>query len=262
MNNRFPRSFYFKLTFIMIVLMLTYARNQSFIQASLNDETLNFSQSVSTIIREVMQLPEQSSDSQMIVSDVISEHAQPGNQEPYQIDESILNYDNYITAKQIAADFNSSLNNLALNDAFIKQVNHMRAMKDWNPMNIGYHLEEGVLTRVKELGEYHYLDSVTIDGLDFRTQFPQVENAEYRLGENLYELYISAGDIHLSTWENPKILADYLFDVYADAISLTNYNVYQSQYISVYAEPTDYNVNEVPYIRLVVSLIMDTESDV
>lgn len=262
MNNRFPKSFYFKLTFIVIVLTLAYVRNQSFIQATMNDETLNFTQSVSTIIREMMQLPEQANDSQGIISEGISEQAQPGNQEPYQIDESILSYDHYITAKEIADEFNASLNILALNDAFIKQVNHMRSIKDWDPMTIGYHLEEGTLRRVKELGEYHYLDSVTVDGLDFRTQFPQVENAEYRLGENLYELYISAGDIHLSTWENPKILADYLFDVYADAISLTNYNVYHSQYISIYAEPTDYNVNEVPYIRLVVSLIMDTESDI
>ena len=112
------------------------------------------------------------------------------------------------------------------------------------------------------MGDYHYLSSITADGADFRAHFPNVSDAEYRLGENLYELYISAGDVHLTTWENEKILADYLFDVYADAVSLSNYDIYQSQYVSIYASPTDYSVDEVPYVRLVVSLVLDTEGGI
>lgn len=258
MTNKFPKSFYFKLTFIIFFLALGYFKHQNFIEATLMDETLNMNESFTLIMKEMINLPKDAENEQNI-TESISEYAGPGNQQPYQINEDILYDDRYATAEQSANEFNASLNSLALNDAFIKQVNHMRGTKGWEPIIIGHHLEEGGRYRVEEMGQYHYLSNLTVEGTDFRSHFPAIDDAEYRLGENLYELYISAGDVHLTTWANPKILADYLFDVYADAISLSNYDIYQSQYISIYAEPTDYNIDEVPYVRLVVSLVMDTE---
>lgn len=261
MTNKFPKSFYFKLSFIILLVLFGYFQNQNFIQATLNDESFNVNESFNLIMREVMKLPNNVENDE-VISEYISGYAQPGNQVPYQIHEKILSDDNYAIAKQSANQFNAALDNRALNDAFLRQMNHMRGTKGWEQIQFGEHLEEGVLRRVEEMGEYHYLSSITADGADFRAQFPSVSDAEYRLGENLYELYISAGDVHLTTWENEKILADYLFDVYADAVSLSNYDIYQSQYISIYAAPTDYSVDEVPYVRLVVSLVFDTEGGI
>lgn len=261
MTNKFPKSFYFKLSFIIFFVLLGYYHNHNFIQATLNDESLSANESFNLIVREVMKLPNNVENDEGI-SEYISEYAQPGNQVPYQIHEEILLDDNYAIAKQSADQFNAALDNRALNDAFLRQMNHMRGTKGWEQIQFGEHLEEGVLRRVEEMGEYHYLSSITADGADFRAHFPSISDAEYRLGENLYELYISAGDVHLTTWENEKILADYLFDVYADAVSLSNYDIYQSQYVSIYASPTDYSVDEVPYVRLVVSLVLDTEGGI
>lgn len=258
MNTKFPKSFYFKLTFIILVLLFGYIKNQAFIQATMSNESMNFNDSVTSILKEVMNLPQESEPTELDPS-LISIYSEPGNQTPYLIEDEVTSSPNFKTAQEISDKFNESLDEYALNDAFLKQVNHMRVSKGWDAIEIGRYLEAGVEARAQELGQYHYISSLSAEGLDFRSQFPSIESAQYRLGENLYELYISAGDIHISTWQNTTIFADYLFDVFQEEISLSNYDVYKSQYISVHAEPTDYNVNESPYIRLVVTLVMDAQ---
>src|SRR5699024_12796734 len=114
-----------------------------------------------------------------------SEYAQPGNQVPYQIHEEILLDDNYAIAKQSADQINAALDNRALNDAFLRQMNHMRVTKGWEKIQFGEHLEEGVLRRVEEMGDYQCLSSIPAHGADVREHFPNVSEAENGLGETL-----------------------------------------------------------------------------
>lgn len=258
MKHKFPLSFYFKLIFITVVLLFTYVQNYSFIQATLSDESIGLQESFTSIMKEVMGLPNASQINQLN-SNYISEHAEPGNTIPYEINDQIKYTENFSIAQDKAEEFNQALDMYALNDAFMRKVNYMRANMDWEPLTVGYHLEDGVNARVKELTQNQYLSSLTTQGQDFRAHFFEITDPQYRLGENLYELYISAGDIHLTTWQNPKILADYLYDTFQEAISHSNYDVYSSQYIAIRAEATDYNIDESPYIRLVVSLVSDTQ---
>lgn len=257
MKNKFPLSFYFKLCFITLVLLFTYFQHSSFIQTTIADDSLDFQESFTSIMKEVMGLPSRNQNLTQN-TDYISEYAEPGNSTPYDIQDEVLYSDNYKKAQAEADEFNQALDIYALNDAFVRKVNFMRSSMGWEAISVGYHLEEGVEQRVSELAENQYLSSLTSDGQDFRSHFANISDPQYRLGENLYELYISAGDIHLSTWQNPKILADYLYDAFDDALSNANYDVYQSQYISIRAEATDYNIDEAPYVRLVVSLVSDT----
>lgn len=256
MKYKLTKAFYLKCIFILGVLLLAYRTNQSFIQTTLSDNALSFQESLTLILKEVIGISN-STKTESLELGTISNFAEPGNMTPYEVDEQIRNSENYLIAQDKAEAFNQSIDLYALNEAFLHKTNYMRSHLVWEPLLIGYQLEEGVNKRVKELAENQYLSSYTFEGLDFRAHFDHISDPQYRLGENLYELFISAGDVHLTTWQNPKILADYLFDVFKEAISLNNYDVYRSQYIAIRAEPTDYNINESPYIRLVVSLVSD-----
>ncbi|MGX7076421.1 hypothetical protein [Globicatella sanguinis] len=86
-----------------------------------------------------------------------------------------------------------------------------------------------------------------------------MEHASSRLGENLYELYIAADDIHLSTWLKPEIFADYLYRAFETSTHAELYQNFNSQYIKVVASPTDFRVDDTAYVRLVVVLVMDTQ---
>lgn len=259
MNNKFPKSFYFKLIFIILTCLFVYFSNHTFIHATIINENLNISESFKVIMKEVMDLPriEQVDNHENVEVDM---QAAPGNQTPYLIEDDVKTLENYQTAEEKASQFNDNFNADGLNEAFNHKVNYMRRLKGWAELSVGSHLMKGTRIRAEQLGQYHYLSGYTVEGNDFRTLFTDIPKADYRLGENLYELYISAGDIHLTTWENPRILADYLYDVFVDSISLSSYEAYQSSLIRVYAEPTDYLVTETPYVRLVVTLVHDTES--
>ena len=112
-----------------------------------------------------------------------------------------------------------------------------------------------------ELGAYNYLSSSTVEGSAFYNFFPEISEPQYRLGENLYELYIASDDIHLETWENSEILADYLYGVFRDSLEAELYQNYHGAYVWVHAEPTDYQIENASYVRLVVVLLLDTQSD-
>lgn len=256
MRDKLPKSFYFKIIFIILVFTFVYNNHSTFIHATLDNPSLSAAESFTAIFKEVMDLPQRETSQQIAY---YNPKAVPANQEPYQLEEEVKYYENYQIAADKATAFNNAFQAEQLNEAFLKRINYMRNMKGWDPVIVGHHLAEGTAARAQELGQYHYLSAYTAEGQDFRAKFPQLPNAGYRLGENLYELFISAGDIHLKTWENSGILADYLYEIFEESISMSNYDIYHSQYIYVHAEPTDYLVDSTPYVRIVVSLVMDIE---
>ena len=76
MTNKFPKSFYFKLSFIILLVLFGYFQNQNFIQATLNDESLNVNESFNLIMREVMKLPNNVENDE-VIAEYISGYAQP-----------------------------------------------------------------------------------------------------------------------------------------------------------------------------------------
>lgn len=257
MKYKLPKSFYLKLTFILVVLFFAYSSNQFFIEATLNNQDLSTSQQVRLILQQVMS--EQKPDYPMEEEIYVEETTYPGNKIPNTIPETTQSHPRFEYSQEQANLFNQGVDMRLLNQYFLEKSNQVRQELDWEPMTIGWYLEEGSLARVQELSDYHYLSTETVDGQVFRSHFFEIDRADYRLGENLYELFISAGDIHLSTWQDEEILADYLFNIFEDALASDNYYVYHSQYISIRAAATDYKINDSPYVRLVVSLILDTE---
>lgn len=178
--------------------------------------------------------------------------------EPRELNQAVFGHPNYQKAYQVASQFNQQLDVGALNQHFTNIINQKRSQVNWESIYVGEHLADGVLERAKQLSEYYYMGTQVVSGGDFRSLFA-IAGAEHRLGENLYELYISAGDIHLSTWENPEILANYLFKAFEASIMSEPYRDFSSEYISIQASATDYYVDTNAYVRLVVVLVMDTE---
>ena len=85
------------------------------------------------------------------------------------------------------------------------------------------------------------MSSRTIDGQDFRTAHPTIEDANSRLGESTFELYIAAEDVHLDTWrQHPDILADYLYKAFAKMEGQDTSAYIASQYVTLYAQPSDH----------------------
>lgn len=177
---------------------------------------------------------------------------------PKNIESHIQNNINYQYAMKIAEEFNKNLDIEELNQSFIDLLNEQRQYLEWEPLYMGSHLVHGTRSRVIELSMHHYLDVKTLDGDDFRSLFA-IDDASYRLGENLYELYMSANDIHLSTWQNPEILAQYLMDVLKNSILDEHYQSFASAYIQIRANASDYQVEYQPYVRLVAVLVLDTQ---
>ena len=103
------------------------------------------------------------------------------------------------------------------------------------------------------------MSSRTLDGQDFRTAHPTIEDANSRLGESTFELYIAADDVHLDTWrQHPDILADYLYKAFAKMEGQDTSAYIASQYVTLYAQPSDQLVGDVAYVRLVAVVTSDT----
>ncbi|MHA3224956.1 hypothetical protein ACV7JQ_03140 [Globicatella sulfidifaciens] len=177
---------------------------------------------------------------------------------PRTLDEAVLTSVNYLHAQEVAQQFNQQLDIDSLNEQFTILINQTRAANNWALLSVGYHLAAGVDQRINQLADYHYLGSQTIDNQDFRSLF-EIEDASSRLGENLYELYIAADDIHLSTWLKPEIFAEYLHRAFETSAHAELYQNFNSQYIKIVASPTDFRVDDIAYVRLVVALVMDTQ---
>lgn len=261
---KLPKSFYFKVLFIILIYGWFYLEYRPIIDATIENPAIPFTHSVQVIFQEILTDSNSNDNFDTYLVDNIDDQtdsssmAQPGNITPYKISSDIVNHPRFQVAVSDASAFNEGVDISLLNEYFKDQVNDMRYQEGWEPVDVGWYLMDGTEQRIHELSKYHYLSKYTIDGNDFRYLFSDVESSEFRLGENLYELFISAGDVHLSTWQNEAILAEYLFDVFEDSISSSNYHLYSYQYITIRAEATDYQINNTPYVRLVVSLIMDT----
>lgn len=257
MHNKIPKSFYFKLIFILVVFLFAYLSNQSFIDATLADDSLTNYESFTMIIQEVLGFQNRSEP--VIQTQVTVDHSL-NQQTPREIDASFENLDNYLYAQERAETFNANLDLEALNDIFTSKINEHRVQLNWEPMGVANHLASGIEQRVQELSDHHYLSPTTLAGEDFRSLFTDIENNQYRLGENLYELYISANDIHLDTWSNPEILANYLVEVFEQSSTSELYQNYLSQYITIQAAASDFNIETASYVRLVVVLVLDTQT--
>ncbi|MBG9981017.1 hypothetical protein HZY91_06895 [Facklamia sp. DSM 111018] len=257
MQEKLPISFYFKLIVIILVFGFAYYWRGPFIIETIQDDSLTYGQQGRMIFRSLLGMyPSQTSPVLPNLSSKIVGH--PGNSQPVVIDEEIKSLEAYQHAEEKASFFNKSIDIDQLNQAYLEQL--AQSSQGKKNIEVGYHLKDGNLSRAKELGEYHYLGPMTVDGESFRTQFPLIENSDYRLGENLYELFIAADDIHLKTWgEHPEVFAHYLIDAFQDSLDQEAYQNYQSQFISAYAQATDYQIDDAPYVRMVVVLNLDTD---
>lgn len=252
MKEKFPKSFYLKLSAILIVLVWVYIQNASFIRATFEREDLSTGQAMTVVMQHLLDVQPSQRQSQHNV-----EPAQTSSV-PRTLNESIFNYPAYQEAKSAAETFNQQVDAEALNTAFLDKVNAQRTNHGTSTVQYGAHLLAGVQERAQQLGQYHYFGNETVDGMSFRTLFPTIDSPEYRLSEQLYEVYISARDIHLQTWENEAILADYILKAFDGETSAMTQATYGSQALAIYAEASDYRVEEMPYVRLVVVLVTDS----
>lgn len=260
MKHKLPISFYFKLLFIIIVLGGTYLVNHSLINATMADPSLSTVESVNVILQGILGIPKQGE--QELISNHSTEGVSfPGNTQPQLIPEEIKEHPNYQLALERADQFNQTFDATEVNAYLVDQVNQYRLDYSSTIATSASYLSTGAQARAFELAKYHYLSSNTVDGTAFYSFFPDIIEPQYRLGENLYELYIAADDIHLETWQNSKILASYLYGVFQDSLETELYQNYRGLYAWVHAEPSDYQIDDASYIRLVVVLTLDTQTD-
>lgn len=260
MKRKVPISFYFKLTFISLVLGSTYLLNRPLIDATFANETLSTIESMNVILQNVLGMQE-STDFELPISTTFEMVSYPGNTQPQLIPEEVKTHPNFLLAKEHSEKFNQYFNPEEVNAFLVERINEFRLAYGSANSSVVAYLAEGARIRALDLGAYHYLSSSTVDGLSFYSLFPEINEPQYRLGENLYELYIAADDIHLQTWENSEILANYLYSVFQDSLETELYQNYQGIYTWVHAEPSDYQMNDASYVRLVVVLILDTQTN-
>lgn len=177
---------------------------------------------------------------------------------PITLSDQEMQSENYLRSLEAAQFFNQAFDSQVLNQAFTNQINQARSDKGWESLMVGSHLQSGAYQRAQQLSDYHYLGHDTLDGQAFWSLYP-LENASYRLGENLYEVYISVDDIRLTTWQNTDIFAQYLAGAFQSVTQTDTYQAFYSQNVQVIASATDYAPNGQAYVRLVAVLVMDTE---
>lgn len=272
MNREFPKSFYFKL--IVILLFSTWVGaeyhpvfRQHFANKdlSLQEKVLESFRTILSMDQPLIQTPSQmvsnlhgpgrTQEDSPVFSDTQNIRlTQPGSELAQEIDPKILEYPNYKLARQKAELFNQQVDLDALNHYF-QTAPPLHLQKQ-----IGQHLAKGSRARATELAEHHYLGSNTVDGKSFRSHFTEIPESQFRLGESLYELYIAANDIHIQTWlSHPEVLADHLVKTFSQSMNNQDFAGYRSQYIAVHASPTDYQIDQTSYVRIVVVLTLDAQ---
>ena len=248
MKSAMPKSFYFKLSFIIVVLLWLYVQNATMISEILVRDDLTSTQRATAIFQQLMGV--QNAQRQPTVENVPI----PSYDMPRVLDETITTLPLYQKASEAATQFNQNVDMVILNSDFTNKINMLREQEGLSEIAYADYLLDGVRARTAELGNFHYLGGQTVSGETFRSFFPDVSEAEYRLSEQLYEMYISADDIHLKTWENESILVDYLLKAYGATILEDSY---ANQAVYIYASPTDYQVETVAYVRIVVARVTD-----
>lgn len=245
-----------KLLFIIFVWGFLFWNNRQPIHEIVSQTDRSAVDKGLQITRQILGANQQEISNQSTGKKIGTENAT--SKSPRTLDEAVLTSVNYLHAQEVAQQFNQQLDIDKLNEHFTTLINQTRTANNWSILSVGYHLATGVDQRINELADYHYLGAQTIDDQDFRSLF-EMEHASSRLGENLYELYIAADDIHLSTWLKPEIFADYLYRAFETSTHAELYQNFNSQYIKVVASPTDFRVDDTAYVRLVVVLVMDTQ---
>ena len=259
MNRGMPRGFYTKLAFIIIVIggSLIFHRGQ--LQATWANPALTVQERLGLSLQTMMGLTTDSSrPGPTQEAGTGTYYSQPGNMAPVQLPAELLGQVNIERSAAIAATMNQGLDQQQLNKAFLALVNDRRTAQAWEPLYLGDHLAPGSQVRAEELATNHYLSSLRPDGCNFRTAHP-LEGTDQRLGENLYELFISADDIHLTTWrDHPGLLAEYLIDCFETTTTDPLFAQYGSQYLQVSFHVTDFQADTSPYVRMVTVLTFDT----
>ena len=243
-----------KIAAIIVVLCLALFARRDMIQAVWQDNSLSRPQAMLTIAQKLLNIPQNKPQDNQ--SHVIQSGA---NQEPHQVAANVAASPIYQKAARTAQAFNQGLDLNGLNQAFVNQVNQHRSQLGWPEIQVGHQLATGSQTRVRQLSDYYYLSSRTLEGQDFRTAHPAIEDANSRLGESTFELYIAADDVHLDTWrQHPDILADYLYKAFAKMEGQETSAYIASQYVTLYAQPSDQLIGDVAYVRLVAVVTSDT----
>ncbi|MCR8969242.1 hypothetical protein [Facklamia sp. 7083-14-GEN3] len=254
MKKHFPLSFYFKILFIVLGFGTAYYCHEEVIDQVLSQEGLSTFQRLSKISKELIgieKLPDEESP------DIINQiQSYPGNKQPIQYPPAIVEHPRFIKSQQKADLFNDQLDISELNRSFVEEVN--RAYFTQRTVFPAPYLSNGNLLRLEELNDYAYLDSKTIDGVNFRERFYGIEDNQYRIGENLYEVFISSDDIHLDTWSKDEaVFAQYLAEAFFEQTE--DFYDMKRVYLSAKASATDFRLDDSSYVRIVVVLNFDTQ---
>ena len=217
----------------------------------------SYGEAMFTVIADDMSTPiEKASDLIRIVFD-ISEPAINDSEDEVNIEDittptlpnklKVQNQEAYNYGRNIADSFNAVQDPIAITQAFnsLPTDNNNLPAKT---IDVGVNLLQGAKNRVRQLADNHYFSNLTKDGQDFRTLYTEIPNSQYRIGEQLYELYLIADDVRLQAWHQPDILAKFLNQALGKELNAKDFTY---QLITVRLAPTTYTVKGVPYVRLV-----------
>lgn len=146
-------------------------------------------------------------------------------------------------ASKVIDTFNRHQDPIALTESFIRSNR-----SQYSDIQVGHEIVSGAIERVKELADGYYFSELTRDGQDFRSHYLNLPDYQYRIGEQLFELYLIADDVRLEAWQQPDILAAFLSDSFGNEIQGQDYS---HELLAVRLGPTPFSVKGVPYVRLV-----------
>ncbi|MBD3949503.1 hypothetical protein I4Q36_08235 [Tuanshanicoccus lijuaniae] len=243
-----------KIVVIAVVWLLLYLPNQTAIHSIVSQGNYSFTEKVERVTRQLLNLPISSNEQ---TTEMVGT-TQPHFTTPRQLKQAVMSHKNFQYADRVARQFNQQLDLDVVNQLLVAKINKYYGDNASQVKDVGHHLAEGTDTRAGQLSDFHYLSEHTISGESFRSLFtlPQVET---RISEYLYELSMVATDVHLKTWANSEILADYLFKILERNDFFNQENDWTSQYLAIKAAASDYLVDKSAYVRLVVVLTMDNQ---
>ncbi|MGX7109417.1 hypothetical protein [Facklamia miroungae] len=255
MKKNFPISFYIKLLFIVISLSSVYYYHEEVIDQAFSQKNLSIYQQLSELSQKLIGFQTQPKEEYAKLANYTQSF--PGNKEPIQYHPLVLNHPHFILGQKRADLFNQQLDLKELNRAFIEEAN--RNYFTQAPLQIASNLTKGNHLRLDEITNYAYLDSKTFEGLNFRQRFPDIADSEYRIGENLYEVFISADDIHIDTWSKKEaVFAKYLANAFFGQTEELPH--LKSLILSARASASDFHLDDSSYVRIAVVLNFDNHN--
>lgn len=247
----------FQMMVIVVILAMTWLYFRTDIQRIWQQPGISRNEAWSQTIRLILDLP----NIAPLPKTNQAEFPRNDRMAPRSVDLAVQQSEAYQRASEIAQTFNQQLDLVALNIAWVNEVNRLREAQGWHSVVYGNHLISGTYARSQQLAEYYYLSSQTPTGDSFRVMHPEIWQVESRLGESTFELYISAQDVHITTWqEHPDVLATYIIKAFSETLTSEISHDYQSQAIVVYMVPSDQQTEGNPYVRLVAVLTQDIQA--